>query len=69
MSTMTRHPMKSDPATTIRLDAVTAVVCLALATVVAAMSSLNVALPDTARATHATQTQLAWVWRPRSPPG
>jgi hypothetical protein len=40
---------------------VTAVVCLALAAVVAAMSSLNVALPDIAQATHATQTQLAWV--------
>jgi EmrB/QacA subfamily drug resistance transporter len=40
---------------------VTAVVCLALAAVVAAMSSLNVALPGIARATHATQTQLAWI--------
>ena len=37
------------------------VVCLALATVVAAVSSLNVALPDIARGTHATQTQLEWV--------
>lgn len=45
----------------VRPGAVTAVVCLALAAVVAAMSSLNVALPDIARATHATQTQLAWV--------
>jgi MFS family permease len=44
-----------------RPGAVTAVVCLALATVVAAMSSLNVALPEIARATHATQTQLAWI--------
>ena len=41
--------------------AVTAVVCLALAAVVAAMSSLNVAIPEIARATHATQTQLAWI--------
>jgi len=40
---------------------VTAVVCLALAAVVAAMSSLNVALPGIARATHASQTQLAWI--------
>lgn len=40
---------------------VTAVVCLALATVVAAMSSLNVALPSVARATHASQAELAWV--------
>src|SRR5260370_26035041 len=54
-------PVKSRPAGTLRPGAVTAVVCLALATVVAAMSSLNVALPDIARATHATQTQLAWI--------
>ncbi len=45
----------------VRPAAVTAVVCLALAAVVAAMSSLNVALPGIARATHASQTQLAWV--------
>ena len=44
-----------------RPAAVTAVVCLALAAVVAAVSSLNVALPGIARATHASQTQLAWV--------
>jgi EmrB/QacA subfamily drug resistance transporter len=37
------------------------VVCLALATVVSAMASLNVALPSIARDTHATQTQLAWI--------
>ncbi|MET8860703.1 MFS transporter [Streptomyces sp. NPDC004579] len=35
--------------------------CLALATVVSAMASLNVALPDIARETHASQTQLAWI--------
>ncbi|MGW3285186.1 MFS transporter [Streptomyces sp. NPDC001002] len=35
--------------------------CLALATVVSAMASLNVALPDIARETHATQTQLSWI--------
>ncbi len=40
---------------------ITAVVCLALAAVVAAMASLNVALPDIARDTHATQTELLWV--------
>jgi EmrB/QacA subfamily drug resistance transporter len=40
---------------------ITAVVCLALAAVVAAMASLNVALPDIARQTHATQTDLVWV--------
>ena len=61
MSTMTIHPMKSSATGTVRTGAVTAVVCLALAAVVAAMSSLNVALPDIARATHATQTQLAWI--------
>jgi EmrB/QacA subfamily drug resistance transporter len=40
---------------------VTAVVCLALGAVTAAMASLNVALPDLARATQATQTQLEWI--------
>jgi EmrB/QacA subfamily drug resistance transporter len=44
-----------------RHGVVTAVVCLALAAVVAAMASLNVALPDIARDTHATQTELLWV--------
>ena len=37
------------------------VVCLALATVVSAMASLNVALPSIARDTHASQTSLAWI--------
>ncbi|MFC9979042.1 MFS transporter [Gordonia sp. NPDC127522] len=41
--------------------AVMVVVCLALAAVVAAMSSLNVALPDIARSTGASQTQLSWI--------
>src|SRR5262252_781098 len=40
---------------------VTAVVCIALGAVVAAMASLNVALPDLARSTQATQTQLEWI--------
>jgi EmrB/QacA subfamily drug resistance transporter len=44
-----------------RHTVVTAVVCLALAAVVAAMASLNVALPSIARATHASETQLEWV--------
>ncbi|MDW5592730.1 MFS transporter [Conexibacter stalactiti] len=35
--------------------------CLALATVVSAVASLNVALPDLARATGATPTQLQWI--------
>ena len=37
------------------------VMCVALATVVSAVSSLNVALPDLARDTGATPTQLQWV--------
>jgi EmrB/QacA subfamily drug resistance transporter len=40
---------------------VTAVVCLALGAVAAAMASLNVAIPDLVRSTHATQTQLEWI--------
>ena len=40
---------------------ITGVVCLALAAVVAAMASLNVALPDIARDTRASQTDLVWV--------
>ena len=35
--------------------------CLALATVVSAVSSLNVALPDLARDTGATTTELQWI--------
>src|SRR3954447_5541430 len=35
--------------------------CLALATVVSAVSSLNVAIPDLARDTGATPTQLQWI--------
>jgi len=61
MNTAKPRPVKSPAAGTIRSGAVTAVVCLALAAVVAAMSSLNVALPGIARATHASQTQLAWI--------
>lgn len=38
-----------------------AVVCLALATVVSAVASLNVALPSIAEDLHATQTQLSWI--------
>src|SRR5499427_4845131 len=47
--------------TTSKHGLITAVVCLALAAVVAAMASLNVALPDIARETHASQTDLVWV--------
>jgi EmrB/QacA subfamily drug resistance transporter len=41
--------------------AVLRVMCLALMMVVAAVASLNVALPDIARETGATQTQLEWI--------
>ena len=61
MSSAIHLRARSRPAGPVRPGVVTAVVCLALAAVVAAMSSLNVALPDIARATHATQTQLTWV--------
>jgi EmrB/QacA subfamily drug resistance transporter len=44
-----------------RRNLVLAAMCLALATVVSAVSSLNVALPDIARDLHATQTQLQWI--------
>lgn len=37
------------------------VVCLALATVVSAVASLNVAIPSIARDTHASQTQVSWI--------
>jgi EmrB/QacA subfamily drug resistance transporter len=51
----------SAPKATAQHGAVLVVTCLALATVVSAMSSLNVALPSIARATHASQTQLSWI--------
>lgn len=44
-----------------RRNLVLAAMCIALATVVSAVSSLNVALPDIARDLHATQTQLQWI--------
>ena len=37
------------------------VIMLALATVVSAVASLNVAIPSIARDTHATQTELSWI--------
>jgi len=40
---------------------VTAVVCIALGAVAAAMASLNVAIPGLVRSTHASQTQLEWI--------
>jgi EmrB/QacA subfamily drug resistance transporter len=44
-----------------RRNLVLAAMCLALATVVSAVSSLNVALPDIARDLRATETQLQWI--------
>lgn len=44
-----------------RRGAVLRVMCLALMMVVAAVASLNVALPSIARATGASQTQLQWI--------
>jgi EmrB/QacA subfamily drug resistance transporter len=62
MSTLTAaEPAAGATAGKVNHGAITGVVCLALATVVAAMSSLNVALPDIARSTHASQTQLSWI--------
>jgi EmrB/QacA subfamily drug resistance transporter len=49
------------PGRAVRHGAVTAAVCIALAAVVAAMSSLNAAIPSIARSTHASQTELAWI--------
>jgi EmrB/QacA subfamily drug resistance transporter len=46
---------------TVNHRAVLGVTSLALATVVAAVTSLNVALPSLARDTHASQTQITWV--------
>lgn len=47
--------------TRIRTGPILAVVSLALMTVVSAVSGLNVALPDLARETGATQTQITWI--------
>ncbi|HEX2895529.1 MAG TPA: MFS transporter [Marmoricola sp.] len=51
--------MPSTPAR--RTGPVLAVVSLALMTVVSAVSGLNVALPDLARETGATQTEITWI--------
>src|SRR4051812_4461707 len=54
-----RTPHLIDPRR--RRGAILRVMCLALMMVVAAVASLNVALPEIARATGATQTQLQWM--------
>jgi EmrB/QacA subfamily drug resistance transporter len=62
-ATLTVETPVEPPAVPGRVDhrAVTGVVCIALAAVVAAMSSLNVALPEIARSTHADESQLTWI--------
>lgn len=62
-SVLTTSPVPIPPTggSRIRPGPVLAVTCLALAAVIAAMASLNVALPDIARLTHADQTQLSWI--------
>src|SRR3954453_8625930 len=62
---MTQHltrppaaPTTNGPTSSRRVLAVT---CVALATVVAAVASLNVGIPSIARDTHASQTQLSWM--------
>ncbi len=57
-------PAAAHPGTALgpgRTRAVLAVVSLALMTVVSAVSGLNVALPDLARETGASQTELTWI--------
>src|SRR6202050_3604052 len=54
----TRIPTSSQP---MNLSLVTAVVCVALGAVSAAMAALNVAIPDPVRSTHASQNQLEGV--------
>src|ERR1700722_7915398 len=55
-----RHQVRPGPEQ-VNLSIVTAVVCVALGAVAAAMASLNVAIPDLVRSTHASQTQLEWI--------
>jgi EmrB/QacA subfamily drug resistance transporter len=56
--TITREQSAASAANT---RAVLAVTCVALATVVSAVASLNVAIPSIARDIHASQTQLSWI--------
>ncbi|SHG62485.1 drug resistance transporter, EmrB/QacA subfamily [Jatrophihabitans endophyticus] len=56
-----RDPRVAAPTPRHGHGAVLATTCLALATVVAATASLNVALPSIAAETRASQTQLSWI--------
>jgi EmrB/QacA subfamily drug resistance transporter len=62
--TLTTNTRSHEPATALtarRRRAVLTVMCVALMMVVAAVASLNVALPDLARDTGASQSQLQWI--------
>src|SRR3954453_14082218 len=52
---------RSTPTATGHHKRVLAVTCIALATVVAAVASLNVAIPSIARDTRASSTELSWM--------
>src|SRR4051794_37609330 len=56
-----KHPAITFESERKRRAAVLRVMCLSLMTVVASVASLNVGLPDLARDTGATQTQLQWI--------
>ena len=60
-SSLTPAPATTAAESPRRHGRVLLVVCLSLATVVSAVASLNVALPEIARDTHASQTQLSWI--------
>src|SRR4249920_1005583 len=60
MNSTRRSVMKTSPSRS-RTGPILAVVSLALMTVVSAVSGLNVALPDLARETGATQTEITWI--------
>ncbi|WP_261570469.1 MFS transporter [Frankia gtarii] len=61
----TAHPAPGGPGAAagppVNHTRVLVVTCVALATVISAMSSLNVALPSIAADTHASQTRLSWI--------
>src|ERR1700691_508412 len=58
---MRTHVRTGNGTQEVNLSIVTTVVCIALGAVSAAMASLNVAIPDLVRSTHASQTQLEWI--------
>ncbi len=61
LSKIKRRPPSPAGRTPAGHRAVLVVTCIALATVVSAVASLNVAIPSIARDTHASQTQLSWM--------